>query len=130
MLNVVLDTSGSMTDDIPRVLGAVADFCDAVAVDQIRVVQCDTAVTSDQVLSPNELADYRVSGYGGSDLGPAMLALADDPRVTACLIVTDGDIAYPAEQMPYGVLWVLPPHCSAHFRPPYGHVVTMQRAEQ
>jgi len=130
MLNVVLDTSGSMTDDIPRVLGAVADFCDAVAVDQIRVVQCDTAVTSDQVLSPNELADYRVSGYGGSDLGPAMLALADDPRVTACLIVTDGDIAYPAEQMPYGVLWVLPPHGSAHFRPPYGHVVTMQRAEQ
>ena len=129
MLNVVLDTSGSMTDDIPRVLGAVADFCDAVAVDQIRVVQCDTAVTSDEVLSPNELADYRVSGYGGSDLGPAMLALADDPRVTACMIVTDGDIAYPAEQMPYGVLWVLPSHGSAHFRPPYGHVVTMQRAE-
>ena len=129
MLNVVLDTSGSMTDDIPRVLGAVADFCDAVAVDQIRIVQCDTAVTSDEVLSPNELADYRVSGYGGSDLGPAMLALADDPRVTDCLIVTDGDIAYPIEEMPYGVLWVLPAHGSAQFRPPYGHVVTMQRAE-
>jgi predicted metal-dependent peptidase len=127
MLNVVLDTSGSMTDEIPRVLGAVADFCDAVAVDQIRVVQCDTAVTSDQILSPSELADYRVSGYGGSDLTPAMLALADDPRVTACLIVTDGDISYPAEEMPYGVLWVLPEHTGAHFRPPYGHVVTMQR---
>ena len=128
MLNVVLDTSGSMTDEIPRALGAIADFCDAVAVDQIRVVQCDTAVTSDEVLSPSELAGYRVSGFGGSDLSPAMLALADDPRVTACLIVTDGDIAYPPEEMPYGVLWVLPAHGSAHFRPPYGHVVTMQRS--
>jgi hypothetical protein len=56
-----------------------------------------------------------------------MLALADDPRVTACLIVTDGDIAYPAEEMPYGILWVLPAHGSTSFRPPYGHVVTMQR---
>jgi predicted metal-dependent peptidase len=127
MLNVVLDTSGSMTDAIPRVLGAVADFCDAVAVDQIRIVQCDTAVTSDEVLSPDELADYRVSGYGGSDLGPAMLALADDPRVTACLIVTDGDVAYPVQEMPYGVLWVLPEHAGPGFRPPYGQVVTMQR---
>lgn len=127
MLNVVLDTSGSMTEEIPRVLGAVADFCDAVAVDEIRVVQCDTAVTSDELLSPSELAGYRISGYGGSDLTPAMLALADDPRVTACLIVTDGDIVYPPEGMPYGVLWVLPEQAGAHFRPPYGHVVTMQR---
>ncbi len=128
MLNVVLDTSGSMTDEIPRVLGAVADFCDAVAVDEIRVVQCDTAVTSDEMLSPDQLADYRISGFGGSDLTPAMLALADDPRVTACLIVTDGDIAFPPEEMPYGVLWVLPESTGARFRPPYGHVVTMQRA--
>jgi hypothetical protein len=59
-----------------------------------------------------------------------MLALADDPRVTACLIVTDGDIVYPPEEMPYGVLWVLPEQAGAHFRPPYGHVVTMQRSIQ
>lgn len=124
MLNVILDTSGSMTDDIPRILGAVADFCDATAVDDIRVVQCDTAVTSDTVVSPAELAAYEVRGYGGSDLTPAMRVLADDPRVTACLIVTDGEIAYPADQMPYAVLWVLP--AESGFRPPYGRVLTMQ----
>ncbi len=126
-LNVLLDTSGSMAEEIPRVLGAVADFCAAVAVDRIRVVQCDTAVTSDEVLSPDELAAFRVSGFGGSDLTPAMQMLADDAGVTACLIVTDGDVDYPAEEMPYSVLWVLPEHAGAHFRPPYGHVVTMQR---
>jgi predicted metal-dependent peptidase len=127
-LNVLLDTSGSMADDIPRVLGAIADFCDVVAVDRIRVVQCDTAITSDEVLSPAGLADYRVSGYGGSDLAPAMQMLAEDASVTACLIVTDGDVDYPAQEMPYGVLWVLPEPMGARFHPPYGHVVTMQRA--
>ena len=30
-----------------------------------------------------------------------MLALADDPRVTAAIVITDGDITYPAEPMPY-----------------------------
>lgn len=124
-LNVVLDTSGSMGEIIPRVLGAVADFCDAVAVDEVRLVQCDTAVTADEIVEPSQLTDFQVSGYGGSDLTPALLALAEDPLVTACLVVTDGDIQYPPQEMPYRVLWVLPAD-SAGFRPPYGHVVTMQ----
>jgi predicted metal-dependent peptidase len=126
MLNVVLDTSGSMTDEVPRALGAIADFCDAIAVDQIRLMQCDTAVTADDVLSPEQLAAYQVSGYGGSDLTPALLALADDPRVTAAVVVTDGDVALPADEMPYDVLWVLPANGNPGFRPPYGHVITMQ----
>jgi predicted metal-dependent peptidase len=129
MLNVVLDTSGSMSEEIPRALGAIADFCDAAAVDDIRLVQCDTQVTSDEVLTPSALAAYAVSGYGGSDLTPAMLALADDPRVTAAIVITDGDVTYPAEPMPYAVLWILPPHSTGGFAPPYGRVVTMQAGE-
>lgn len=126
ILNVVLDTSGSMTEEIPRVLGAIADFCDAVAVDQIRLVQCDTAVTSDQFLTPFELGSHEVSGYGGSDLSPALWHLAADPEVEAVVVLTDGDIEYPREEMPYAVLWVLPAHGSASFQPPYGAVVSMQ----
>jgi predicted metal-dependent peptidase len=127
MLNVVLDTSGSMSEEIPRALGAIADFCDAAAVDDIRLVQCDTQVTSDEVLTPAALAAYEVGGYGGSDLTPAMLALAEDPRVTAAIVITDGDITYPIEPMPYAVLWILPPHSPGGFAPPYGRVVTMQQ---
>ena len=130
LLNVVLDTSGSMSEEIPRALGAIADFCDAAAVDDIRLVQCDTAVTSDEVLTPAALAAYEVSGYGGSDLTPAMLALADDPRVTAAIVITDGDITFPAEPMPYAVLWILPPHGQGGFAPPYGRVITMQQGER
>ncbi len=126
MLNVVLDTSGSMTDEIPQALGAIADFCEAVSVDEIRLVQCDAAVTGDEVLSPEVLANYQVSGFGGSDLTPAMEALAEDARVTAALVITDGDIAYPPEEMPYDVLWVITPGAGTNFNPPYGHVIRMQ----
>ena len=85
MLNIVLDTSGSMDEEIPRALGAIADFGDAMAVDQVRLLQCDTSVTGDETLSPMELATYQVKGYGGSDLTPAMERLADDPAVRAAI---------------------------------------------
>jgi predicted metal-dependent peptidase len=125
ILNVVLDTSGSMTDEIPRVLGAIADFCDAAAVDQVRLVQCDTAVTSDQFLTPEQLARHEISGYGGSDLSPALRHLADDARVEAVIVLTDGEVAYPPEAMPYSVLWVLPAPAPG-FHPPYGAVIAMK----
>jgi predicted metal-dependent peptidase len=124
MLNVIIDTSGSMTEEIPRALGAIADVCEAVAVDQIRLLQCDVAVTSDEQLSPMELAHYQVTGYGGSDLSPAMELLAADPQVRAAAIITDGDVQYPPDPMPFAVLWVVPPGSSS-FHPSYGRVVTM-----
>jgi predicted metal-dependent peptidase len=126
MLNVILDTSGSMSGEIPYALGAIADFCEATGIDDIRVIQCDTAVTSDEMLSPSELAEYEIRGYGGSDLSPALLELAQDGRITAAIVITDGDITYPAEQMPYAVLWAVPGDTTT-FAPPYGRVITMQR---
>ena len=92
-------------------------------------MQCDTAVTSDELLSPDELADYEVSGYGGSDLSPAMLrARRRSPRAPPP-IVTDGDIAYPPSRCPTACCGCCRAHGSADFRPPYGRVVTMQRAD-
>lgn len=129
MLNIVLDTSGSMSDEIPFALGAIADFCEAAGIDEIRVVQCDTEVKSDAILAPEELAEYQVQGFGGSDLTPALVALAKDPRVTSAIVITDGDITFPAEAMPYAVLWAVPGE-STRFAPPYGRVITMQREDR
>jgi len=126
ILNVILDTSGSMTDELPKALGAIADFCDAAAVDQIRLVQCDTAVNSEQFLTPDELARHEITGFGGSDLSPALHYLADDARVEAVIVLTDGDITYPPEAMPYSVLWVLPAVASPNFNPPYGAIIQMK----
>jgi predicted metal-dependent peptidase len=125
-LNVVLDTSASMSDEVPAALGAIADFCEAAGIDEIRLIQCDAAVTGDETLSPGELAEYEISGYGGSDLTPALLALGEDPRITAAVVITDGDIAFPPDPVPYAVLWALP-HPSTTFKPPYGRVIVMQR---
>lgn len=126
MLNVILDTSGSMADEIPAALGAIADFCEATGIDEIRVIQCDTAVTSDDMLSPTELAEYEVKGYGGSDMTPALSMLSTDPRITSVVVITDGDITFPVETPPYAILWAVPGEATS-FRPPYGRVIAMQR---
>lgn len=125
MLNVILDTSGSMSEAIPRALGAIADFCTAAGVDQVRITQCDTAVTRDECVDPAQLEAYTVSGYGGSDLTPAMAHLAADPQVRAAMVITDGDIDYAREAPPFSVLWVLPQGSGVGFAPPYGRVVCM-----
>ena len=125
VLQFVVDTSGSMLEEMPRALGAIADFCEAAAVDQVRLLQCDVSVTSDEILSPTELAQCQVAGFGGSNLTPAMELLAADPQVRAAAIITDGDIEFPAEPMSYAVLWVLPPARSAGFAPGYGRIVVM-----
>jgi predicted metal-dependent peptidase len=128
-LHIVLDTSGSMAGEIPRALGAIADFCSAAGVDQVHLIQCDTAVGRDEVLAPADLAHWQVSGYGGSDLTPAMRRLAEAREVGAAIVLTDGDIAYPQEPVPYQVLWVLPAWKSPQeFTPPYGKVITLTNA--
>jgi hypothetical protein len=54
-----------------------------------------------------------------------MELLAADPQVRAAAIITDGEVQFPMEPMPYAVLWVLPPGRSAAFHPSYGRVVAM-----
>ncbi|HRD76906.1 MAG TPA: hypothetical protein PK264_13390, partial [Hyphomicrobiaceae bacterium] len=60
-----------------------------------------------------------------SDMSPAMDRLADDPLVRAAIVITDGDITYPTDAMPYDVLWVLPMGASRAFNPPYGRTILM-----
>src|SRR5262249_28002148 len=67
ILHIILDTSGSMIEEIPRALGAIADFCEAMGVEQVRLVQCDTEVGKDEILAPADMVQWQVTGYGGSD---------------------------------------------------------------
>jgi predicted metal-dependent peptidase len=125
-LHIVLDTSGSMVEEVPRALGAIADFCAAVGVDRVHLIQCDTEVGSDEILTPAEIDQWRVTGYGGSNLAPAMVRLAEDPEVGAAIVLTDGDIDYPENPVPYNVLWVLPGGKRPQdFTPRYGKVIAM-----
>jgi predicted metal-dependent peptidase len=125
-LHIVLDTSGSMTDALPKVLGTIGAFCDAANVSQVHVIQCDVEVTRDEWLEPPELGQYKIAGFGGSDMSPGLRKLAEDSEVAAVLVLTDGYISYPAQEPPYAILWGLfrsGGYCDTNFKPSYGEVL-------
>jgi predicted metal-dependent peptidase len=64
-------------------------------------------VTADEVNAIDDLASYRVAGFGGSDMTPALEHLARDPDTTAVVFITDGAIRYRDDPIPYHVLWVV-----------------------
>ena len=53
-------------------------------------------------------------------MAPGILRLADDPEVTAALVLTDGYIDFPADEPPFRVVWVLIGSSYDDFDPPYG----------
>ncbi|MFM9965993.1 MAG: DUF2201 family putative metallopeptidase [Planctomycetaceae bacterium] len=120
-LHVILDTSGSMIDELSKALGAIASFCEASGVVEIHLLQCDVNVTVDEVIPVENLHSYTIQGLGGSDMSAAMHQLTDNYEVTAAVIITDGDIAYPEAEPPYHVLWCLTGNPELEF--PYGDVV-------
>ena len=129
MLVVVLDTSGSMVASLGRALGALADACDALGIDRVRLVQCDAAVTGDELVEPADLARRRLDGWGGSDMGPALHHLAADATVRAVVVLTDGEISVPDGRWPYELAWLLPPAASPSFAPPQGRVIRLSERE-
>ena len=70
-------------------------------VGEVRLVQCDIEVTSDIWVDPPALAEFKISGFGYSDMGPGIKHLAEDPEVEAAILLTDGYIDIPAEAPPY-----------------------------
>src|SRR3989442_11988745 len=72
-LHIVLDTSGSMSSEFPRILGAIASFCEGVNVEEVHILQCDVDVTRDELISPQALSSFTVAGFGGSDMSPGLV---------------------------------------------------------
>jgi predicted metal-dependent peptidase len=129
-LHIILDTSGSMVDFLPRALGAIATFCDASGVDEVRLVQCDVEVTSDRWVEPQELAEYKITGFGYSDMTPGIMHLAEDPEVEAAILLTDGYIEIPAEPPPYRLVFGLIGQINRSFNPPYGQIIQLPSLQQ
>ena len=128
-MHIVLDTSGSMTDELKVALGVIGGFCEANTVEEVHMLQCDETVTVDEWVTVDALEHYQVCGFGGSDMSPAMQRLADDPGVEAAIVLTDGYIDFPEAPMPYEVLWALVDSWGYEFEPPYGVVVPLPTEE-
>ncbi len=120
----VLDTSGSMIWILPRMLGALATFCQNNNVEMVRLLQCDTEICFDEIVEVENLNTVQMYGGGDNDMSPAMERLAEDSEVQAVVVLTDGYGVLHPEYVPYDVLWVLPePNYS--FSPSYGTVIPM-----
>lgn len=129
-LSIILDTSGSMTEDLSKALGAIAEFGASAGIDAVRIVQCDVQVTADDTVPIEELVDFAIHGLGGTDLDAAFERLAEDPSVTAAVVITDGWLSIPPEG-PFEVLWALTESSALEFEefaPSYGSVLVMEEA--
>jgi hypothetical protein len=62
-------------------------------------------------------------------MSPSLRMLADGPDVGAVVVITDGAIEFPDEEMPYSVLWALTePSYADSFEPGYGRVIVLPPA--
>lgn len=98
-VSVVVDTSGSMTSDGSIALGQIASVL--VELGPVRVLTCDTQITSDRIVG--SLSEFMGAlGGGGTDLTPALDAARDG--ITIC--VTDGWMSKPVVPVS-DVIWML-----------------------
>jgi hypothetical protein len=84
---------------------------------------------ADDVIVPSELRRFRIKGGGGSNMSPSLRMLAEDPDVEAVVVITDCDIIFPEEEMPYSVLRAsTEPSYADSFEPGYGRVIVLPPA--
>jgi predicted metal-dependent peptidase len=132
-LVAIVDTSASMSEEqIARALGSICAAATAEGIDEVRLMQADAAVTSDEMVSPAELLMRKIAikGRGGTSFAPALEKLAGEARRAVqrftAVYVTDLDGTFPDKRTVRGleVLWVSPIQ-----RPvPFGRVLRMETA--
>ncbi|MCA9013483.1 MAG: hypothetical protein KDB01_27220 [Planctomycetaceae bacterium] len=120
-LHIILDTSGSMLDALPLILGTIGTFCESAGVEQVRIVQCGDTLTADSWVETARLDQLELFGGGGGGLSPGFERLTEDPDVEAAIVITDTYEEYPADPPPYSVLWAV--IANRDFIPPFGTFV-------
>ena len=110
-----------MLEDLPRILGAIADFCESTGVSVVHLVQCGDTLTADEWVFVEDLGAMELIGGGGGGLSPGFERLAEDSEVTAALIITDTYEEYPETIPPFNVLWAVIHNRT--FEPPYGTAI-------
>ena len=116
---LVLDTSGSYLQDLPKFLAEFKALVESFGKYEITLVQCDAEVQDVKQYdadTPMEFDKFNVKGGGGSDFRPAfkkLRELGDD--FNCCITFTDGYISMPTYPPPYPTLFVLTPDADKNF---------------
>jgi hypothetical protein len=100
-LSVILDTSGSMTDELmAEFLGSTIAAAEDAGVEEIRFIQADTRITDDRVVTPEELLDVKIYGGGGTEFISPLMKLAHEAREAGekytVVYLTDLDGRFPS----------------------------------
>jgi predicted metal-dependent peptidase len=131
-LVAIVDTSGSIDETVlSRFLGAVAAAAAAEGIEEVRLMQADAEVTSDEVVTPAELLTEEVAirGRGGTSFVPALSRLIEEARQKqerfSVVYLTDleGMLPRSRDARCLDVLWVVPRR--PRKKPPFGTVVEM-----
>ena len=116
---LVLDTSGSYLQDLPKFLAEFKALVESFGKYEITLVQCDAEVQDVKEYdaeTPMDFDKFDVKGGGGSDFRPAfkkLRELGDD--FNCCIVFTDGYISMPTYPPPYPTLFVLTPDAPKDF---------------
>jgi predicted metal-dependent peptidase len=132
-LVAIIDTSGSIDENVlSRFLGAVAAAATAEGIEEVRLMQADAEVTSDETITPAELLTEQVTirGRGGTSFVPALSRLIEESRRKverfSVVYLTDleGMLPRSRDARCLDVLWVVPRR--PRKKPPFGTVVEMR----
>ncbi len=86
MINVILDTSGSMGGTFEHVLSYI--FHNGI---EINLIQCDTEIKSvDRVKSKNQLRQMKIKGLGGTEMSKAVEYIIKNCNRYPTIFLTDG----------------------------------------
>lgn len=99
-LAVVLDTSGSVYEDLPQFFSELCAIVGTFSY-EMHVIQCDAAVhnydiyDNDCPFPADDPKKFKVLGCGGSDFRPATKLLCDDAvECDVIIFLTDGYITF------------------------------------
>jgi len=116
---LVLDTSGSYLQDLPKFLAEFKALVESFGKYEITLIQCDAEVQDVKEYdadTPMDFNNFDAKGGGGSDFRPAfkkLRELGDD--FNCCITFTDGYISMPTYPPPYPTLFVLTPDAPRDF---------------
>lgn len=104
---VAVDTSGSTASLMPDFLAELEAILDGFGRYRLRLLTCDAAIHSDEVIEDGQpLPDLdRLRGGGGTDFRPVFERLSAEPP-QALVFLTDGFGPAPNERPAWPTLWV------------------------
>lgn len=117
----VIDTSGSISDAVLKEFsGEITAIRDQMRPSMMRVMYCDAAVNHVDEFERYDNMIFEGHGGGGTDFRPPFKWLNERDITPKCFVyLTDGYGAFPAEEPPFPVLWLM----TTDVQPPWGEVV-------